>query len=132
MRRMTMIVPVMLVAVLAFAGGSDRPTEAGEALDQFATPCKPCVWEYSHHIVLEGEPIEAIAGSGLLHGFWLGPTDTRLRIWNGEPDSDQIGRFTIGLMAPRRSIFYELNVRFDAGLYLDAATGSVEVTLLYR
>ncbi|MCH8853140.1 MAG: hypothetical protein IID41_10885 [Planctomycetes bacterium] len=131
MRRMTMVVPVMLVGLLAIAGGSDRPIEAGESIDQFATRCKPCVWEYSFQEVQVGEPIEAISGSGFLHGIWMNESSGRVRMWNGEPGVDQIGRFQNGSTI---SVFYELNIRFDDGLYFDVppAHSGGALTLLYR
>ena len=128
---MTMIVPVVLVALLAIAGGSERTIEAGENISHFAPPCRPCVWEYSF-VAVPSEGIEVVTGSGILHGFYMSVVPVPLRVWNGEPGSDQIGQFGSVSSGSSRNVFYELNIKFDDGLYLDTEVGDIKVTLLYR
>ena len=77
----------------------------------------------------------AIEGSGVLHGLWLKGRAEDLsgiiRIYDGlDGNAPRIGIFQTSSAAGSNK-FFELNVQFNMGLYIEVPQ-EAELTILYR
>ena len=143
----------VIVAAALFAKAGDLNPPPGDIqptmhtlaeiydLVQQSSPCSGCTWQYWSKVFGTSEDVQAISGSGLLHGLWLRGSAENLfghvEVFNGPPaDQDLIGDFFS--WSPTSDIhlaneFFELNVEFDNGLYVRTSSqGSGYVTLLHR
>ncbi len=109
-------------------------------LVQQSSPCSGCTWEYLFRQVSNNQEVQAIGGSGVLHGLWLKPQsgNTTVKVFDG-PSSNgiKVGDFTflnVGTNLTQSNQFFELNVVYNDGIYLNTVgTGNIAVvTLLYR
>ena len=135
---------IIAAALFANAGDLDPPEGPIEPtmhtlqeiydLVQQSSPCGGCTWEYAYVSLPLGQGyVEAVPGSGVLHGIWLRVPGS-IAVRDGFPVGNIIADFFYTSGSGSLSQFFELNVAFENGVYIAVPeTGpAANVTVLYR